>query len=329
MGLCNSPDIFQEKMSELMSGIEYVRAYIDDLLIITKGNFEDHLHKLSTVLDRLNNAGLKVNANKSFFAQEQLEYLGYWITRKGIQPTQAKVLAIQQIQAPTNKKELRRFIGMVNYYRDMWIRRSETLAPLAALTSKHAKWIWTEVHQKAFDLMKRIVSRETLLSYPDFSQPFDVYTDASHTQLGAAICQNQRPLAFYSRKLNPAQTRYTTIERELLAIVETLKEFSNILIGHKVRVYTDHKNLTYKHFNTERVMRWRLIIEEFAPEFHYIRGETNVIADALSRLNISPTSLEPTDVVTMAQVYGADSTDVIFPLTFSNIQKHQRLDKAL
>jgi hypothetical protein len=156
MGLCNSPDIFQEKMSTLMQDLEYVRAYIDDLLIITSGSLDDHLDKLEVVLGKLRQAGLKVNAKKSFFAREELEYLGYWITREGIQPTTAKVKAITAIEPPKNKKQLRRFIGMVNYYRDMWGKRSETLAPLASLTSKTAKWVWNEEHQKAFDDMKKV-----------------------------------------------------------------------------------------------------------------------------------------------------------------------------
>jgi Reverse transcriptase (RNA-dependent DNA polymerase) len=122
MGLCNSPDTFQEKMSNLMCELENVRAYIDDLLVTTKGSFEDHLDKLQAVLIRLQRAGLKVNANKSFSAREGLEYLGYWISREGVQPLTAKVEAIQRIAPPTNKRELRRFIGLVNYYRDMWIR---------------------------------------------------------------------------------------------------------------------------------------------------------------------------------------------------------------
>ena len=103
MGLCNSPDIFQEKMSNLMLELEYVRAYIDDLLVTTKGSFEDHLQKLERVLARLEEAGLKVNANKSFFAKEGLEYLGYWISRDGIQPLTTKVEAIQRIAPPKNK----------------------------------------------------------------------------------------------------------------------------------------------------------------------------------------------------------------------------------
>ena len=104
----------------------------------------------------------------------------------------------------------------------MWIRRSDILAPLTKLTSNTSKWMWEEEQQNAFDNIKRVVSKDTLLSDPDFNQPFVIYTDASHTQLGAIISQNNKPIAFYSHKLNP---RYTTTERKLLSIVKTLKEF--------------------------------------------------------------------------------------------------------
>jgi RNase H-like domain found in reverse transcriptase len=166
---------------------------------------------------------------------------------------------------------------LVNYYRYMWEGRSDTLASLAALTSKTSKWKWTETESEAFQKMKTILAREVLLAYPNFSLPFKIHTDASHLQLGAVISQQGKPIAFYSRKVNPAQTRYTTTERELLSIVETLKEFRNILLGYPVVVYTDHKNLTCKKFNTERVMRWRLLLEEFGPELRYIQGEHNIV----------------------------------------------------
>ena len=161
MGLCNSPDIFQEKMGDLFADLETVRAYIDDLLVITKGNWYDHLAMLETVLRRLLEAGLKVNVNKSFFSKHELQYLGYWISRQGIQPLKSKVDAILKIAPPTNTKELRRFLGMINFYRDMWKHRPDTLAPLTALTSSTSKWEWTESHQKAFDKTK------TMLYYND------------------------------------------------------------------------------------------------------------------------------------------------------------------
>ena len=100
-----------------------------------------------------------------------------------------------------------------------------------------------------------------MLAYPDFSKPFIIHTDAGHCQLGAVISQDGKPVAFCGQKLNPAQTRYTTTERELLSIVETVKEHRNILLGQQIEVFTDHKNLVYKTFNTERVMRWRLIVK--------------------------------------------------------------------
>ena len=336
MGLCNSPDIFQEKMSTLMQDLEYVRAYIDDLLVITKGSFEDHLAKLDKVLVKLRKAGLKVNAKKSFFAKNELEYLGYWITQNGIQPTTKKVDAISNMKAPTNKKELRSFIGMVNYYRDMWVRRSHVLAPLAALTSKTNKWQWGSEEQAAFDTMKQIIAKETMLAYPDFSKEFVIHTDASHSQLGAVISQDNRPIAFYSRKLKPEQTRYTTTERELLSIVETLKEFRNILLGHQIAVHTDHKNLTCKNFNTERVMRWRLILEEYGPTLHYIKGVHNVVADALSRIGMAKEPVAESESPSeegIADLYAVNNTGqefpLYYPLSYKEIQARQENDAAL
>src|SRR6476661_507379 len=141
--------------------------------------------------------------------------------------------------------------------------------------------------------MKRVITRETLLAYPDFKEVFEIHTDASLYQLGACISQNGKPIAFYSCKLNLAQTRYTTTERELLSIVEVLKEFRNILLGQQICVHTDHENLTYKTFNSDRVMQWRLYIEEYSPDLQYIKGEKNVVADALSRLDMEEnTSLQ-------------------------------------
>lgn len=340
MGLCNSPDIFQEKMSELMCGLDFVRAYIDDLLVLSNGTYEEHLQQLDTVLQRLEDAGLKVNATKSFFCRGELEYLGYWVTRDGIMPMPKKVRGITEIAPPTNKKELRSFIGLVNYYRDMWIRRSDVLTPLTALTSKTADWRWTDVEQTAFDTIKRIVAREVLLAYPDFNQPFVIHTDASAYQLGAVISQKNIPIAFYSRKLTESQQNYTTTERELLAIVETLKEFRTILLGQQIIIHTDHKNLTYKVFNCERVMRWRLIAEEYSPDLRYVKGSKNIVADALSRLQLTPSlkgECDDTveDIPTLrklAESFGLEDDDLpdhAFPVSYKLLQQQQQKDSAL
>jgi transposase InsO family protein len=333
MGLCNSPDIFQEKMSELMAGLDFARAYLDDLLIIsTEKGFDKHLEKLEQVLNRLSEAGLKVNAVKSFFGRTELEYLGYQISRDGMRPSQKKVEAILQLEPPKTRKQLRRFIGMVNYYRDMWPQRSHLLAPLSSLTSTKVRWKWTSEHQEAFDKMKTLIAKETLLTFPDFSQEFEIHTDASKVQLGACISQNGKPVAFYSRKLQPAQTRYTTTERELLSIVETLKEFRNILLGQRIKVHTDHENLTFKHFNSDRVMRWRLYIEEYSPDLHYIKGTQNVVADALSRLEIKDTPFEDTNdsFLGLMECFAKDPDIPEFhPLNYRHLQLAQEKDKKM
>jgi transposase InsO family protein len=333
MGVANSPDIFQEKMSTLMAGLEFVRTYLDDVLVLTTGTWDDHLRKLDVVLHRIAQAGLKVNATKSAFGKTQIEYLGFFITRQGIKPLAKKVEAIHAIAPPTTRKQLRRFIGIINYYRDMWKRRSDLLAPLTALCSSSVKWRWTDVEQKAFDLVKTAISKEVLLSYPDFNAPFDIHTDASKYQLGSVISQRGRPVAFYSRKLNPAQQRYTTTERELLSIVETLKEFRNILLGQQVVVHTDHLNLTHKQFNTDRVMRWRLILEEYGVSLTYVKGTTNIVADALSRLSRLEelnfhTVVSDTDLAEFFLNERADDA-LIYPLDLITIDKAQRNDKDL
>jgi hypothetical protein len=130
MGFAGSADIFQAKMGILMESLEYVRAYIDDLLVITKGSLDNHLAKLEAVFIRLRDAGLKVNAAKSFFCTGETEYLCYILTRGGIKPQEKKLQAILAINPPNTVTELRRFLGMVQYYRDMWVKRSEMLAPL-------------------------------------------------------------------------------------------------------------------------------------------------------------------------------------------------------
>ena len=184
------------------------------------------------------NGGAEMQLKKSFFCQEQVEYLGYLLTRDGIKPLPNKVKAILDLEPPKNVREVRRVLGIIQYYRDIWEKRSHVLAPLTTLVgesgksknskTKPKKFKWLPVHQAAFDEMKKIVSRAVTLAYPDFNKPFVIYTDASDFQLGSVITQEGKPLAFYSRKLNKAQKNYTVTEKELLSIVETLKEFRGI-----------------------------------------------------------------------------------------------------
>jgi hypothetical protein len=214
MGVACSPDIFQAKNSELMATLEFVRAYIDDLLCITKGDFEDHLAKLKLVLQRLQDANLKVNAVKSNFCAIETEYLGYILSRDGIKPQPEKVQLILALTPPTSVKELLRFLGMVQYYQDLWTTRSEILAPLTELvgecgSTKDPKtkkqgaprkpWHWDPVHQQAFDDVKAAIAKEVTLAYPNYSEEVKIYTDGSKKQLGSVITQKNRPLVFFSR----------------------------------------------------------------------------------------------------------------------------------
>jgi hypothetical protein len=232
MGFAGSADIFQAEMMDLMEALEYVRAYIDDLLVITRGTLEDSLDKPREVLRRLRNAGLKVNAIKSSFSTHKIEYLSYILTREGIKPQAQKVQAILALNPPNNVKELWHFLGMVQYYRDMWAKRSEILAPLSNLVRecretkttrknkiKKTPWHWDSIHQIAFDNVKANIIKEVVLVYPDFLKPFEIYTDVSTKQLGAVITQENRSIAFFSRILSDAQSKYTVTKLELLAIV--------------------------------------------------------------------------------------------------------------
>ena len=153
------------------------------------------------------------------------------------------------------------------------------------MTSKQATWKWIEEHQIAFEHMKKSISRETLLVYLNISDLCILQTDASKIQLGAVISQDNKPIAFYSRRPNAAQVNYTTTEREPLSIVKTLRKPRNNLVGQQIKLSTDHKNLTYKSFNTERVMRWRLILEELSPKSIYDKGSKNIVVDTFSCLD--------------------------------------------
>ena len=228
--------------------------------------------------------------------QKEVEYLGFLLTTEGIQPQPKKLEAMKHLEAPKNTKQLKMFLGMVNFYRDMWKRHSHILAPLNKLAGKKGKmnWYWGPAEQKAFMEAKRMLADEAKLAFPDFTKPFHLYSDASDRQLGATVCQDGKPLGFYTRKLNSAQLNYTVGEKELLGIVEGLKAFEGILRGQDVTIHTDHLNLLYQQMPTQRMIRWRLLMEEFHPVVKHVAGKDNDAADALSRLDITD---DPADTV--------------------------------
>ena len=293
MGVSASPDIAQEIMERVLGHLEDLEIYLDDLAAFS-GSWEEHLELLDKILTILQDKGFAVNPLKCEWGIQETDFLGHWLTPEGVKPWKKKIDAILRMERPTNIKELRSFLGMVTYYRDMWPSRSHVLAPLTDLL-KTKTFEWGSRQDEAFHAMRSLLCTDALLVFPDHNIPFDVETDASDYQLGAVIKQRGRPVAYYSRKLSSAQKNYTTIEKELLSVVETLRTFRSMLLGAQITVHTDHRNLTHKlsTFTTQRVMRWRLLLEEFGPTFMYKKGTDNCIADALSRVPTKDENVTP------------------------------------
>jgi RNase H-like domain found in reverse transcriptase/Reverse transcriptase (RNA-dependent DNA polymerase) len=283
MGVNQSPDIAQEIMEHVLSSnMEEIECYINDIAAFSN-DWESHKTLHNKLLTKLQNAGFTINPLKCKWAVQETNFLGHWLTPMRIKPWEKKVGGILDMQAPTNINQIWAFLGMVEYYRDMWPRHSHILAPLRELTGKKA-FVWEDKHQQAFEQMKALIAMDALLVHPNHNKPFDIETDASNYQLGAVIKQDSRPIAYYTRKLNSAQKNYTTIKKELLSIVKTLREFQFMLLGAPITIYTKHKNLTHNlsSFSTQRVLRWRLLLEEFGCNYKYKEGSQSLVANALS-----------------------------------------------
>ena len=306
MGISTAPDEYQACMEKFFGDLSFVVVYLDDILIFSKTE-KEHLEHLKIVFQRLEEYNITLNPKKCHFLRKEVDYLGFVLTPEGIKPQEKKIQAILQLQEPTTKRQLRRFLGMLNYYRDMIPSKASICAPLNKLTSKNVPFNWTEAHRITFQKLKQAFAQAVLLAFPDFTKPFDVFADASGLQLGGLIMQGNKIIACYSRTLNAAQKNYTTMELELLSIVEILIEYRTLLLGFEIVVHTDHKNLVPMTEKNMRVKRWKLLLAEYKITFKYVKGETNIGADAFSRL---PKTL-PSENSLAEELYQLNDTECV------------------
>lgn len=181
MGVSGSPDIFQAKIYKLMGDLEGVKAYIDDILVINRGSFSQHLEQLEDIFKCCQKSNLKLNAEKCNFGLNKIVYLEYIVTRQGIKPNLKKIKSIQAMERSSTVTEVRRFIGMIQYYRDLWPRHSHLLKLFTDVLSgkKGTKINCTPELETVFIKVKQMICKQTLLTYPDCNKCFDIHTDAS------------------------------------------------------------------------------------------------------------------------------------------------------
>lgn len=299
MGLKISPSAFSRAMTIAMSGLNYENCfiYLDDIVVFGR-NLMEHNQNLLKVFNRLRSFNLKLNPSKCEFLKKQLLYLGHIISKDGIAPDPQKIEVLKAYPVPKNADEVKRFVAFSNYYRRHIQNFAEIVKPLNSLTKKYAQFLWTSECQKAFDTLISKFTTAPILQYPDFSKEgfFILRTDASAFALGAVLSNaDDKPVAYASRTLKPAEVNYPVIEKELLAIVWACKHFRPYLFGKKFEILTDHRPLIYLFGMTNpssRLTKFRLALEEFDFKITYVKGKDNATADALSRITIDSNDLK-------------------------------------
>ncbi|XP_063920701.1 uncharacterized protein LOC135135549 [Zophobas morio] len=288
-GLKNAPATFSRLMNAVLSGLQGTQCftYMDDVIIYAS-SLQEHQTKLKNVFDRLRLNNLKLQPDKCEFLHKEISYLGHVITENGVKPNPEKICAISDYPRPTNTKTIKQFLGLLGYYRKFIKNFAAIAKPLTSLLKKDIAFVWGPEQELSFTTFKQVLTNEPILQYPDFSKSFTLTTDSSNFAIGAVLSQGDRdlPVAYTSRTLNKAECNYNTTEKELLAIVYAVKHFRPYLYGQKFKIVTDHRPLTWL-FNcrdpSSRLVRWRLLLNEYEYEICYKPGKINSNADALSR----------------------------------------------
>lgn len=295
-GLAGAPATFQRYINTTLQEYldHFCSAYMDDVLIYSDGDYLDHLEKVDLVLKRLKAAGLRLDLKKCEFAVKEVKYLGFIIAAgEGVKVDPEKVAAIKSWEAPVNAKGVRSFLGFANFYREFIDSFSELSQPLIRLTKKGAPFRWEQAERESFDKLKELFIQAPVLAHWDPDKPTVLEADCSGFAMGACLSQvdgqgRLRPVAYFSRKLNPAECNYEIYDKELLAIVKAIAHWKGELksVAEPFRVLTDHKNL--RHFMTtqkltERQVRWSLDLSEFRFILEFRAGKLAQRPDALSR----------------------------------------------
>lgn len=290
-GLTNAPATFQTVMNDVFKPYlrDFVVVYLDDILVYSKTE-ADHKRHLRLVLEKLREQRFYACLQKCEFAQPEIKFLGHIVGAEGVKVNPAKIAAVNDWPRPTNVHQVRSFLGLANYFRKFIQGYAKLAVPLTNLTKAVNPFVWSPECQQSFDGIKWALTHAPVLASPNEKIPYEVVSDASGLGIGAILMQNGRPIAYESRKLSGAETRYTTGEQELLAVVYALQTWRCYLEGVKFLLITDHKPNTF--FQTQPILsrrqaRWSELLQRFDFDWEYRAGRTNV-ADPLSRCPVGP-----------------------------------------
>ncbi|GAU51374.1 hypothetical protein TSUD_413070 [Trifolium subterraneum] len=286
-GLTNAPAVFMDYMNIIFQPYldKFVVIFIDDILIYSKDP-QEHAEHLRIVLNILREKQLYAKLSKCEFWLSEVKFLGHVISKGGVSVDPSKVEAVLNWERPRTVSEVRSFLGLAGYYRRFILGFSEIALPLTRLTRKGAAFVWNELCENSFNLLKQKLTSAPVLVIPDPDKKYVVYCDASNKGLGCVLMQEGAVVAYASRQLKPHEENYPTHDLELAAIIFALKIWRHHLYGVQFALYSDHKSFRYLFDQKElnmRQRRWMEYLKDFDFELNYHPGKANVVADALSR----------------------------------------------